>query len=94
MIAIDTKDKKGVKRNSNLKEFGKSLRKFRVEEKKYKQVELAKKIGVTRVYVNEIENGKWLPSYNFFRKLSEVFPDIIIKINIADGMISAIVTNK
>jgi len=93
MIPIDIKDKKGVKKNSNLKELGESLRYFRKDLKKYKQDELAKEMGLTRVYINEIERGKWMPSYNFFRRFSMVFPDAIINIEIKDGAISAIIGN-
>jgi putative transcriptional regulator len=37
------------------------------------QEELAEKVGVTRVTINNIENGKWVPSTVLALKIARVF---------------------
>jgi transcriptional regulator with XRE-family HTH domain len=47
----------------------KSIRKFN----RLTQLELSKKIGVSRSYISEIENSEKIPSVEILRKYSEVF---------------------
>ena len=87
------KDKKGVKDKTKLKELGQQLKVLR-ESHSLSQEDFAKRINFTRVYINEIENGKWLPSYNFWKKLTEIYKDIQIKLILKDGLISVILEEK
>lgn len=43
------------------------------------QIELSKKIGVSKSYYQKIETGERTPSYEFVRKFNEAFPDAAIK---------------
>jgi len=79
-------DKKNMKERVKLNDFGLKLRELRKKEN-LKQGELAEKLDFTRTYVNEFEAGKWIPSFNFMSKLTEVFVDLEIKIVIREGKI-------
>ncbi len=50
------------------KRLGAELKKRR-EEKKLQQYELAHKAGVSRNYISDIENGRYMPSVNTLAKL-------------------------
>lgn len=64
----------GVNENYHLK-----LREFR-KEKKWTQKETAEKIGISRSYYSDIENGRTLPSGKTLFKINNVLP-IFLTIN-------------
>lgn len=49
------------------------IRELRIEQGEMTQLELAKKIGVTRQTVNAIELGKYSPSLEVAFKIAKVF---------------------
>jgi len=48
------------------------LQKYRVEAN-MSQLELALRVGVTRIHISNIENGKCLPSQDLIIKIADVF---------------------
>lgn len=86
-------DKKGVKHKTDLLCFGEQLKDLRLSFN-YKQDAFAKKLGFTRTYINEIEKGKWLPSYSFFKSLTESFKDVVLDIQIEKGFITISIYRK
>lgn len=46
--------------------------------KGFKQVEMAKEIGVSPSYYYKVESGSLTPSYQFMRKLKDRFPKVCI----------------
>ena len=72
-------DLKQLREKTNLKEFGAQLKKFRIGLQD-SQAKFANKLGFTRTYINELENGKWIPSNNFWVKLTEQFPEVTINV--------------
>jgi len=48
------------------------LQKYRVEAS-MSQLKLALRVGVTRIYISNIENGKCLPSPDVIIKIADVF---------------------
>lgn len=53
------------------------LKKFR-EGKSMTQRQMASKIGVSLSYYRKIEQGKNKPSYQFMKKLKDVFPKVSV----------------
>lgn len=44
------------------------------KRKKWTQQQCATKIGISRTYYSDIENGKALPSFEVILKINELFP--------------------
>jgi putative transcriptional regulator len=53
--------------------LGNHLRKFRFEHKQITQQDLANAVGVTRLTIHSIENGKFIPSTLLALKLAQFF---------------------
>jgi len=54
-------------------------------KKKWTQKETAGKIGISRSYYSDIENGRTLPSSKILFNINNVLP-IFLPINVADGL--------
>lgn len=48
------------------------------KRKKWTQKECADKIGISRTYYSDIENGKSFPSFEVIIKINELFPFFLI----------------
>lgn len=59
--------------------FGKKLREYRVSKLKMNITETAKKLGVSRSYLSQLENGYEKPSQLVLMRISEIY-----KLNIAE----------
>ena len=57
--------------NAEAKKLGENLKKIRIK-KDITQVEIAKKLGVNRSFVSNIENGKTNPTLSTITKLADV----------------------
>jgi putative transcriptional regulator len=53
--------------------LGNHLRKYRFQHRRTSQQELANEIGVTRLTIHSIENGKFVPSTLIALKLARFF---------------------
>ncbi len=51
------------------KKVGQAIKKQRLQKKKT-QIEVAKSIGISRSYLSDIENGRYMPSVNTLIKLA------------------------
>ena len=55
---------------SSSKKLGENLRKLRLK-KNFSQGDLAKKLGVDRAYISNIENGRMNPTLSTLEKISK-----------------------
>ena len=53
-------------------ELAKKIKNFR-KKKGWSQEELAKRININSAHLSRLENGKYLPSIDLLKKLSEIF---------------------
>jgi transcriptional regulator with XRE-family HTH domain len=82
-IVTRIKKKQPVPTLIGTEKISEAMRDFRLE-KCMKQFEFGNALGYTRTYINEIENGKYNASQEFFKKMSEAF-NCEVSVTIADG---------
>lgn len=59
--------------NNRLGDFVKNKVNIVIEKDKKKKAEIIRELSITTQYLNDIENGKRIPSSNLMKKMVEVF---------------------
>jgi putative transcriptional regulator len=61
----------------NMVKLGNNIKRFRFEKGEISQQTLADGVGVSRVTINSIENGKFVPSTILALKIAQFFDSIV-----------------